>query len=172
MAENIKALRGCTNALREINEMIWYISPRTQEKWQRSGMAFPRTMICGQFCWETGGKPAQQGELQFLWPCSRRGALEGQKGCQCGWSPVREGMEGTKDSAVVGRSHDAVSFSLKELWGARERTESRECHDLIICSNFSLTALCGKYHKWAGHKAKQGDRFEPSCSSPLGMAVA
>ena len=43
------------------------------------------------------------------------------------------------------------------LWGARERTESKECHDLIICSNFSLTALCGKYHKWAGHKAKQGD---------------
>lgn len=56
-------------------------------------------------------------------------------------------MEGTKDSAVVGRSHDGVSFSLKELWGARERTESRECHDLIIFSNFSLTALCGKYHK-------------------------
>lgn len=54
------------------------------------------------------------------------------------------------------------------LWGARERTESKECHDLIIFSNFSLTALCGKYHKWAGHKAKQGDRLEPSCSSPLG----
>lgn len=43
------------------------------------------------------------------------------------------------------------------LWGARERTESKECHDLIIFSNFSLTALCGKYHKWAGHKAKQED---------------
>lgn len=56
-------------------------------------------------------------------------------------------MEGTKESEEVGRSHDGVSFSLKELWGARERTEPRECHDLIIFSNFSLTALCGKYHK-------------------------
>lgn len=31
--------------------------------------------------------------------------------------------------------------------GEPERTEPRECHDLIIFSNFSLTSLCGKYHK-------------------------
>lgn len=77
-------------------------------------------------------------------------------------------MEGTKDSVVVGRSHDGVWFSLKELWGAKERIESRECHDLIIFSNFSLAALCGKNYKWAGHKAKHGDQFGPSCSSPVG----
>ena len=88
--------------------MIWYISPRTQEKWQRSGMAFLRTVTCGQFCWETGGKPAQQGELQFLWPCSRKeGHWRGRKdasvaGAQWpkwGWRSLSQGDGGNTDDA-------------------------------------------------------------------------
>lgn len=64
-------------------------------------------------------------------------------------------MEGPEKGAVVGRSHDKeFHFYSKVLWGTKERTESRECRDLIIFNNFSLAALCGEYCKWAGHKGR------------------
>lgn len=95
-----------------------------------------------------------------LW--QKRGAPDRQKGCQCGWNPVREGK------VLVERSCDKefgfYSFFFFFYWGARGSMESRECHDLIIFKNFSLAALCGTYCKWAGHKGKYGHQFGPSCS--------
>ena len=83
--------------------------------------------------------------------------------------PSESGDGGNKGECSGGKEPGGRGwFSFKELRGARERTESREGHDLIRFNNFSLAALRGEHCKWAGHKTKQGGQFRPSCSSLIG----